>query len=80
MFTTQLTQAGHTRRFSVERLAEDGWEVRVEQDSQIVRQARYTDWHRVERAVARIEQEVQELHDLGWRDSGAQSAAPTARR
>jgi hypothetical protein len=72
MFTTQLTQAGHTRRFSVERLADDGWEVRVEQDSQIVRQVRYTDWRRVERAVLRIEQEVQELHDLGWRDSGAQ--------
>jgi hypothetical protein len=72
MFTSQLTQAGHTRRFSVERVADDGWEVRVEQDSRVVRQARYTDWHRVERALLLIEQEVQELHDLGWRDSGGQ--------
>jgi hypothetical protein len=72
MFTSQLTQAGHTRSFSVERVADDGWEVRIEQDSRVVRQARYTDWHRVERALLRIEQEVRELHDLGWRDSGDQ--------
>ena len=32
----------------------EGWQVR-EEDSHVVRQATYTDWHRVERAVARFD-------------------------
>jgi len=68
MFTKQLTHAGQVKRFSIvtdER--GDGWELRIEQDSRIVRQIRYADWHRVERALLLIEQEVTELEELGWR-------------
>ena len=68
MFTKQLSHAGQVRRFSI--LADeggDGWEVRIEQDSTVVRHTRYADWHRVERALLLIEHEVSELERLGWR-------------
>jgi hypothetical protein len=68
MFTKQLTHAGQVRRFSIVADEEgDGWELRIEQNSTIVRHTRYADWHRVERALLLIEQEVAELEGLGWR-------------
>jgi len=36
------------RRFLVERVELCGWEVRAEQNSQVVRRIRTRDWHRVE--------------------------------
>ena len=33
-----------------DRRHDEGWEVREERDSEVVRQAHYQDWHRVERA------------------------------
>ena len=67
MFSKILTQAGHTRCFSVSACQSSGWEVRIEQDSQVVRQILYTDWHRVERALGSIEREVGDLEAQGWR-------------
>ena len=66
MFSKTLTQAGHTRRFDVTARQSDGWEVRIEQDSQVVRQVLYTDWHRVERAMNSIERQVGDLEAQGW--------------
>ena len=51
MFAKELRQAGHTKRFTISQAGSEGWEVRVEQDSQVVRRVHYTDWHRVERAA-----------------------------
>jgi hypothetical protein len=50
MFESEMTQSGHTKRFTITRSTE-GWEVREEQDSKVVRTAKYMDWHRVERAI-----------------------------
>lgn len=66
MFTRELRQAGHVRRFTI-RDAGHGWEVQEEQDSRVVRHVRYNDWHRVERAQLVMEQQVRELEDRGWR-------------
>jgi hypothetical protein len=66
MFTKELTQAGHVKRFTI-REARCGWEVREEQDSRVVRQVRYHDWHRVERALLVMQQQVHELESSGWR-------------
>jgi hypothetical protein len=44
-----------------------GWEVRVEEDSRIVRQTRYTDWHRVERALSAMRAQIGQLEREGWR-------------
>ena len=50
MVTREHVRDGHTTRVVVTR-GTTGWDVREEQDSQVVRQVTYTDWHRVERAV-----------------------------
>ena len=36
-------------------------------DSRIVRQARYTDWHRVERALSAMRAQIGQLEREGWR-------------
>ena len=68
MFTKELTQAGHTRRFTVTEAGLLGWEVKVEQDSRVVRQVCYTDWHRVERALMSLTHQVLKLEQEGWRE------------
>ena len=66
MFEKELTHSGHTTKFSVTEGGE-GWEVRVEEDSRLIRRACYTDWHRVERAVSKMTLEVSALEESGWR-------------
>ena len=69
MFAKELRQAGHTKRFTISQAASEGWEVRVEQDSEVVRRVHYTDWHRVERAVLMMSLEVSALEGNGWRQT-----------
>jgi hypothetical protein len=69
MFAKELRQAGHTKRFTISQAASEGWEVCVEQDSEVVRRVHYTDWHRVERAVLMMSLEVSQLEGNGWRET-----------
>jgi hypothetical protein len=69
MFATELTQTGHVKRFSIRLAGTEGWEIRVEQDSDVVRRERYTDWHRVERALTDITEEVSSLKAGGWSET-----------
>ncbi len=46
-----------------------GWEVRVEEDSTVVRRVCYTDWHRVELASSAIAEQVASLEQVGWREA-----------
>jgi hypothetical protein len=66
MFIKELHQAGHVRKFSVKKLGESGWEVRDVQDERVLRQAYYTDWHRVERAVNMFNILIDDLESRGW--------------
>ena len=66
MFAQELTHAGHVRRFEIRSEGAEGWEMRVEEDSALVRRKRFTDWHRVERALTRVALEVAELQNAGW--------------
>jgi hypothetical protein len=75
MFFKMLTQAGHTRSFAVRARRADGWEVKVEQDSHVVRHTRYHDWHRLERALDAVKREVNALEMQGWRPSPAEGTA-----
>jgi hypothetical protein len=68
MYAKELTQAGHVKRFSISEAGSGGWEVRVEQDSHVVRSVCYTDWHRVERARLMMTLQVSELEENGWRE------------
>lgn len=66
MFAKELHQEGHTRKFSIIDRGRDGWEVREEQDDRVLKQIRYTDWHRVERALSVFHLQIGELEGLGW--------------
>ena len=66
-FARSIRKDDHVRRFSI-RPAESGWEVREEQDSQVVRQACYQDWHRVEHARRAFVLELSQLRDEGWQE------------
>jgi hypothetical protein len=66
MFAKELTNAGHIRRFTIRDEGPEGWEVRVEQDSTILRRICYNDWHRVERALITLALEVSDLEHGGW--------------
>ncbi|HTI39294.1 MAG TPA: hypothetical protein VL484_17145, partial [Vicinamibacterales bacterium] len=69
MFARELHQAGHTKRFSISANTEHGWEVREEQDSEVLKRVWYSDWHRVERAMQAFVQQIDELEDRGWSTS-----------
>jgi hypothetical protein len=66
LFSKELRFAGHVKRFLINRLGREGWEVREEQDREVVRQVRYTDWHRVERALDLFNLEIGQLESKGW--------------
>ena len=54
MLTREFVRDGHTKRVTITR-SEAGWLVREERDDQVVRDMKYSDWHRVERAVQLFE-------------------------
>jgi hypothetical protein len=66
MYAVTLRKDKQTRRFSITATEPSGWEVREEQNSQLIRQHVYNDWHRVERAQMGFAQEVDSLVDDGW--------------
>ena len=53
----QIPAQGHVVRIVTE-LSAVGWDVREELDSMTVHAEHYNDWHRVERAMDRLEREV----------------------
>ena len=56
MVTERHPESEPTRRVTVIRSGV-GWEVREERGGEVVRTSKYTDWHRVERAVRVHEQD-----------------------
>jgi hypothetical protein len=65
-YSTQLRLQEQTRRYSIVALP-DGWEVREERDSEVVRKVHYQDWHRVERARQSFTIKLRELKANGWK-------------
>ncbi len=70
-FNKQVQFLDHTRRYSIS-VTLDGWELREERDSQVVRQAHYQDWHRVERVQRLIANELDDLQAQGWTEIGSE--------
>ena len=64
-FVKSLRKADHIRRYSIQATSA-GWEVREEQDSEIVRHSFYHDWHRVERARQSFSLKLHTLREEGW--------------
>ena len=69
MYAVTLTKNEETRRFTITATENAGWEVREEQNSQLVSRQMYTDWHRVERAQMGFAHAVDSLVDEGWKDA-----------
>jgi hypothetical protein len=65
MYHRQLRQNGHTRQYDI-RERGGAWDVRALVDATIVKQVRYDDWHRVERARLFFDLEIVSLQDAGW--------------
>ena len=66
-FVKSLRNQQQTRRYSIV-TTNDGWEVREERDSKVVRTEHYRDWHRVERARRSMAIELSALREHGWRE------------
>jgi len=66
IFAKRFQSDDHTRSFVVDEADERGWEVREEQDEEIVRRAWLHDWHRVENAMMRFALQAVRLQDAGW--------------
>jgi len=64
-FDKSLRFLEKTRRYSIA-ATDNGWEVREERDSEVVRKVHYQDWHRVERARRVISTELDVLQRQGW--------------
>lgn len=75
-FTKILKKAQHVRRYTIQ-TTPAGWEVKQEQDSQVLRQTCYQDWHRVERARRAFVFEMINLRQEGWQDVQEQGVGPT---
>ena len=69
MYARILRKADHTHRFTIVQAGAAGWEVREEEDSRLVRSARYRDWHRVERAQMVFARQAALLEDAGWTEA-----------
>jgi hypothetical protein len=66
MFHLRLQLAEHIRQYSVSSASPSGWDVQLEEDSELRVNQRYEDWHRVERAIAAFQRDVQLLTERGW--------------
>ena len=66
-FAKSVRKDHQTRRYSI-RNTNPGWEVREEQDSRVIRQKHYYDWHRVERARRIFTIKLDALRQEGWQD------------
>ena len=68
MYTRLLRKSVHTKKFTISRDPQLGWNVSEEEDSQLVVSVRYRDWHRVERAIETFANKARALRQHGWAD------------
>ena len=71
MFARSLRNAVHIRRFTIRPVDASGWEVRDETDGDVLKRVLYSDWHRVERAIAAFSKEAETLRAGGWVEESA---------
>ena len=69
VFEKTLVREGEVRSFQIRPAPSAGWESSEADNERAVQRQLLTDWHRVERALARFRREVAELHRQGWRDA-----------
>ena len=75
IFAKCLRSKNHTRAFVVDNADENGWEVREEEDNQVVKQTCLHDWHRVENAMMRFAIKSLQLQSAGWTEIQAPASS-----
>ena len=66
IFAKFFRSQNHTRGFVVDNAGDRGWEVREEQDNEVVKRTWLHDWHRVENAMMCFALEAMQLRSAGW--------------
>jgi hypothetical protein len=66
MFSMVLRNAAATRRYSISPHGQDGWEITLEREGEVLHHVWCHDWHRVERTLAVFRLEVSDLTARGW--------------
>jgi hypothetical protein len=67
MFDVNVVSNDRVRHYSVVPAGIAGWEVKLEEDHCVRWRETYEDWHRVERRMSWMRQQVSDLLDRGWR-------------
>jgi hypothetical protein len=68
IFIKTLARGPRVRSFQIQPEPAGGWIASEEADRRVVRRFHLTDWHRVERTMARFVGQVTALHREGWVD------------
>ena len=66
IFAKRFRSQAHTRSFVVGEAHGRGWEVREEEDNEVVKCTCLHDWHRVESAMMRFGIQAIQLENAGW--------------
>jgi hypothetical protein len=69
MYALALRNDLHVRRFTVQHMSPAGWAIIDQCDADVLKAARYDDWHRVERAMVDFAIEAAGLRERGWTDA-----------
>jgi hypothetical protein len=75
IFTKRFRSQDHTRVFVVGNADERGWDVRVEEDNEVVKRTWLHDWHRVENAMMRFAIQAMQLQRAGWTEVHAPASS-----
>ena len=66
VFQKTLVRAGEVRSFQVYQGSSAGWESSEQANHREAQRQSHTDWHRVERDLARFTREIAALRREGW--------------
>jgi hypothetical protein len=69
LFQKTLVRASETRSFHIEQSAPAGWRTIATANDRVSHEQQRTEWHRVERDIARFDREIEALRRDGWRDA-----------
>ena len=68
VFEKTLRRATEVRSFQIHREPSGGWRSCETADHGVAQKQHHTDWHHVERIVARFTQQIATLRGNGWQD------------
>lgn len=74
IFAKRFRSQHHTRSFVVNAEVR-GWEVRVEEDNEVVKLTLLHDWHRVENAMMRFTIQATQMQSAGWTEVHAPASS-----